>query len=152
MFQVESLEGKQLLSAMHAAHHAAPNAPALVLDGDLKDKNTANDAEQFSGHVKGMGAVRGTVMVNYTGPNSPTDAEVVLTNSRGSVTLVAGPNDVLSVADNANNQVNTYRFTVQSGTGAYARASGAGTFTWTVDTADWVTSPADLKLHTTRPR
>jgi hypothetical protein len=168
MFEVESLEGKQLLSTMHVTHHTAPKPPHLVLDGDLNDpvdhvvysSDFSHSAEQFSGRVKGMGAVQGNMIdyVPYTTLTSqPNDARIVLTNSKGSVTLGFGENDRLSQSDNGVQTVTRFRFTVQSGTGAYAGASGAGVFTETVDggtarTVGWVTPTVDLKLHTTRSR
>ena len=79
MFEVESLEGKQLLSTMHVTHHTAPKPPPLVLDGDLKDSSgnvvyssdMSQSEEQFSGRVKSMGVVNGTIL-NYNPYTEPT--------------------------------------------------------------------------------
>jgi hypothetical protein len=165
MPEVESLEGKQLLSTMHVTHPAARKPAPLVLDGDLKDpvdnvaynSDSSHSEEQFSGKVKSMGAVQGTI-VNYQPYTPPlNDPKIVLTNSRGSVTLVFGENSRISQSDIVTKVVTRFRFTVQSGTGAYAGASGAGVFTETIDTgnihsAGWVTPKVDLKLHTTSSR
>jgi hypothetical protein len=70
---------------------------------------------------------------------------------------VFGENSQISQSDIVTKVVTRFRFTVQSGTGAYAGASGAGVFTETIDagnihTAGWVTPKVDLKLHTTSSR
>ena len=160
MFEVESLEGKQLLSTMHVTHHTAPKPPPLVLDGDLKDSSgnvvyssdMSQSEEQFSGRVKSMGVVNGTIL-NYNPYTSPlNDPKIVLTNSRGSVTLVFGENDLLSQSDSGTKTMTRFRFTVQSGTGGFAGASGAGVFTETQTlVADgYLPNKVDLKLQTTR--
>ena len=168
---VESLEGKQLLSAMHIAHPATPKPLALVLDGTLKDRATnaifvngsGHEVEQFKGRVQGMGSVHGTLTLDfipgtaYQGPYGLTDqlndATVVLTNPKGSVTLSYGRNAVISVDDLGAQFISQLRFTVQSGTGADARASGAGVYTLDDDarsTDGWdFPHPVYLKLHTT---
>jgi hypothetical protein len=159
-FEVESLEGKQLLSTMHVTHHTAPKPAPLVLDGDLKDpsgniiynSDMSQSEEQFSGHVKSMGAVTGTIF-NYDPYTTPlSDPHIVLTNSRGSVTLGFGQSDVLSQSDTGTKTVSRIRFTVQSGTGAYAGASGAGVFTETQVGNGWGPPKVDLKLQTARSR
>ncbi len=157
MLEVESLEGKQLLSTMHVTHHTAPQPPALVLDGDLKDptgdfvytSGMIQITEKYSGRAKGMGVVTGSLLnfEPYTPPlNNP---EIVLTNSKGSVTLGIDQNDKISQTDTGTKTVTKLHYTVESGTGAYAGASGAGFFTETQVGNGWGPESDDLKLHTT---
>jgi hypothetical protein len=162
MFEVESFEGKQLLSTMHVTHHARPKAPPPVLDGgDLKDpvqhlvysNDVSHSEEQFSGRVKSMGAVHGNLILDdIPNTNQLNYAKIVLTNSKGSVTLGYGENAVISQSDLVTKFITRYRFTVQSGTGAYAGASGAGVYTETAVGNGWGPNTVDLKLHTTRSR
>jgi hypothetical protein len=159
MFEVEALEGKQLLSTMHITHHTAPRAPALVLDGDLKDpggiigfnSDMSQTTETFSGSVKGMGLVTGWVL-NFD-PYTPAlnDPKVVLTNSRGSVTLDLNQIHKISQSDIVTKTVTRLHYTVESGTGAYAGARGAGVFTETQVMNGWGAPKVDVKLHTTPP-
>jgi hypothetical protein len=158
---VESLEGKQLLSTMHVTHHAAWQPPILVLDGDLKDpvqhvvysNDVSHSAEQFSGRVKSMGAVQGTLTLDYVPETNQLNyPKIVLTNSKGSVTLGYGENAVISQSDLVTKFITRYRFTVQSGPGAHAAASGTGVYTETAVGNGWGPNSVDLKLHTTRSR
>jgi hypothetical protein len=161
MYEVESLEGKQLLSTMHVTHHTAPQPPALVLDGDLKDptgdivytSDMSQSTEKFSGRVKGMGVVTGSI-VNFDPYTTPlNDPAIVLTNSKGSVTLGIDQNDIISQTDTGTKTVSKLHYTVESGTGAYAGASGAGVFTETFLVGNgWGPPKVDLKLHTTSSR
>jgi hypothetical protein len=161
IFEVESLEGKQLLSTMHVTHSTAPKPLTLVLDGDLKEpvqqvvfSNGVNHSEErLSGSVKSMGAVQGTLILDYI-PNTDRvkDAKLILTNSKGSVTLGYGKNALISQSDLVTKFIARYRFVVQSGTGAYAGASGAGIYTETLVGDGWEPNSVDLKLHTTRSR
>jgi hypothetical protein len=157
MFEVESLEGKQLLSTVHLTHHTAPTPARLVLNGDLKDptgklvynRDMSQSEEQLSGHVKSMGVVTGAIF-NYEPYTPPlNDPNIVLTNAKGSVTLGFGETDLLSQSDTGTKTVSRLRFTVQSGTGAYAGASGAGVFTLTQVGNGWGPEKVDLKLQTT---
>ena len=171
MFEVESLEGKQLLSTMHLAHHTAPQPPALVLDGDLKDptgmiannSDMSRSTEKFSGHVRGMGVVTGSIL-NYV-PGTTTDnplpgaaphgpPEIVLANPKGSVTLSIDRNDTISQTDTSKELVTKLHYTVESGTGAYAGAAGTGIFTDTevLTEKGWGPNKDDMKLHTTSSR
>jgi hypothetical protein len=166
MLEVEWLEGKQLLSALHVALQTAPKPPPLVLDGNLKDSANAvvysdgvsHTEEQFSGHVKSMGAVHGILILDYSpDTNHLNYAKIVLTNSKGSVTLGYGEDAMISQSDQLTKFITRYRFNVRSGTGAYAGASGAGVYTETADggnihTVGWVLPTVHLKLHTTRSR
>ena len=164
MFAVESLEGKRLLSAMHATHHGPTSPAPFVLDGNLKDPSSkviysddsAQITEEFSGQVKGMGRVSGTLdnFSNNTpalSPNGgilfdqPPDSSFVLANSRGSVNLTFARHDSYRSLDGL--PLTEVGFFVRSGTGAYAAASGVGIFTET----GGMGRPTDLKLHTSRP-
>ena len=159
MIEVESLECRQLLSAMHVTHRTPPRPPGLVLVGDLKDptgnlggNSVDQTAENFSGHIKGMGMVTGSVLNfdPYTTPLS--DPKIVLTNSRGSVTLGLDQNNMISQTDTGTKTVTKLRYTVESGTGAYAGTSGAGVFTETQVGNEWGLPKVDVKLHTTKSR
>ena len=164
--EVESLEGKQLLSAMHVTQHAGARHPALVLNGFLKDPvadivlngDASQTKEKFTGSVKGMGAVRGelTIVTPPFSSDPVTAVTLVLTDSKGSVTLGYGQNSVISTTDLGTKYYRTYRFTVQSGTGAYSGVSGAGTFMEYDDlgaVGSWgFPYPVTLTLHTTRSR
>jgi hypothetical protein len=160
MFEVESLEGKQLLSTMHVAHHTARQPPALVLNGDLKDptgkvvynSDMSQSTENLSGRVKSMGVVTGSVL-NYD-PYTPklNDPTIVLTNSKGSVTLGIDQNDTISQTDTGTKTVTKLHYSVESGTGAYAGASGAGVFTLTQVGDGWGPENVDLKLQTNSSR
>ena len=160
MFEVESLEAKQLLSTMHITHHTAPKPHALVFDGDLKDptgnivynNDLSQSTEKFSGRVNGMGVVTGSVL-NFDPYTSPLKhPKIVLTNSKGSVTLRIDQNHIISQTDTGTQTVTTLHYTVKSGTGAYAGASGAGVFTETQVGNGWGPPKVDLKLHTTSSR
>ena len=160
MFAVELLEGKQLLSTIHVSHHAARQPVALVLNGDLKDptgkvvygSGMSQSTEQFSGHAKGMGVVTGSLL-NFE-PYTPAlnDPAIVLTNSKGSVTLGIDQSDVISQKDTGTKTVSKLHYTVESGTGAYAAASGAGVFTLTQVGNGWGPENNDLKLQTNSSR
>jgi hypothetical protein len=160
MFQVESLEGKQLLSTMHVLHHTAPQPPALVFDGDLKDptgnivynSDLSQSTEKFSGRVKGMGVITGSVL-NFDPYTPPLKhPKIVLTNSHGSVTLGIDQTDLISQTDTGTKTVTKLHYAVISGTGVYAGASGAGVFTETQVGNEWGPPKVDLKLHTTSSR
>jgi hypothetical protein len=86
----------------------------------------------------------------YTTPLN--DPKIVLTNSKGSVTLGIDQNDIISQRDTGTKTVTKLHYTVESGTGAYAGASGAGVFTETQVGNGWGPPRVDLKLHTTRSR
>ena len=166
-FEVESLERKQLLSTMLVTHHAAARHPALVLNGNLENPasnvlfsgDTYNNEEHFAGRVKGMGAVYGTLILDYAPDTTTpqlTSVKLVLSNAKGSVTLGDGQNAIISTTGLVTEFITKYRFNVQSGTGAYSGVSGAGTFIVNDDqsvTADWgFPHPVYLTLHTTRSR
>jgi hypothetical protein len=151
---------------MQVMHHALARPPALVLNGTLKDPvanivvsgDARQTEEEFTGSVKGMGAVKGELTI-LTAPlswDSVTAVTLILRNSKGSVTLGYGQNSVVSTTDLGTKYYRTYRFTVQSSTGAYSEVSGAGTFTVYDDlgvAGSWgFPYPVTLTLHTTRSR
>ena len=160
MFEVESLEGKQLLSTMHVTHHPSPQRHAIVFDGDLKDptgnivynNDLSQSTEKFSGRIKGMGPVNGSVL-NFDPYTTPLhDPKIVLTNSKGSVTLRINQHDIISQTDTGTQTVTKFHYAVKSGTGAYSGASGAGVFTETQVRNGWDAPKVDLKLHTISSR
>jgi hypothetical protein len=145
---------------MHVTPHRAPKPPSLVLDGDLKDptgnivdnSDMSQITEKFSGRLKGMGLVTGSVL-NFDPYTTPlNDPKLVLTNSKGSVTLGLDQDDMISQTDSGTKTVTKLHYTVESGTGAYAGASGAGVFTETQVGNGWGPPKVDVKLHTTRSR
>ena len=156
-FEVESLEGKHLLSTMHVANHLLPTmhvanhpkTPApLVLTGSLKEL----DVDKFSGRLASMGEVHATLFDVYLFDSDPhTDGKIVLANSKGSVTLGLDQSHIISLSNTLAKSVARVPFHVQSGTGAYAGASGTGVFTETLTSeADgWINSYA-MKLQTIR--
>ncbi len=145
--RLETLEGKLLLSTVHFDHilanpggpirPARPAAP-LVLNGTLKgDLSTYTDTpgppetmtETFTGRTRGMGRVYVAVVDQLDASGNLIGGQVVLSNARGSVALGFGPNSTISGQQAGSITVQVVRYSVVSGTGAYARASGAGTFT-----------------------
>ena len=137
--QLESLEGKQLLSTAHFDHIVAHAAPPLVLNGTMKGSlSTFLDtpgppetmSEVFTGRARSMGAVR---VALYDQIDSTTGSllggQVVLTNPRGSVHLTFGPQSVVSNQTVGNFSTQVVQYTVAQGTGIYAGATGTGTFT-----------------------
>lgn len=134
--QVESLEGKQLLTAMHVAAlrfearaQAAHVAPAPVsLQGELQmpiaSISTFKIGPQnlgmfrLHGRLGTMGRVNGTFVAALDANKQyMSSGEMVLSNGRGKVTLAM-------TSDPAN--ITAYDYTVVSGTRAFAGASGAG--------------------------
>jgi hypothetical protein len=166
-FQLESLEGKQLLSTLHPAHHATPKPAALVLDGTLSglrgqtvhttDSTNSNfqSQEPVSGKIKSLGRVQANVNVstNFSRDSATpiTHNEIVLQGAKGSVTLSYGP-DILSEQVKPHAVIGVYHYTVVSGTGAYSGASGTGTVTWTDPNAGWdfPTDKLTYRLYSTR--
>jgi hypothetical protein len=146
--RLEALEGKQLLSTVHFNHIVAkaggPAVPAaraqapLLLNGTLKgDVTSYTDTpgppetmtETFSGRTRSMGRVRGVVIDQIDATGKLIGGQVVLTNARGSVTLGFGPDSTVSGQQAGTITIQVVRYSVVSGTGAYARASGSGVFT-----------------------
>jgi hypothetical protein len=151
-FRLESLEGKQLLSTLHPAHHAAAKPAALVLDGTLRAFESQSDSP-FSGEIKSLGRVQGYTVGNFDFTDGPqaTATEFVVTGAKGSVTLSYGP-DFLSEKVTPQVEITRYHYTVVSGTGVYTGASGTGIFTGTAPDG-FVTPPhasVTINLHTTR--
>jgi hypothetical protein len=152
-FQLETLEGKQLLSALHAAHPAASRPAPLVLDGTLKALGYPGTLSVFTGEIKSLGRTQASTIGDFTfvdGPRS-TATEFVVSGAKGSVTLSYGPK---MVSEKVTPTVETtkYHFTVVSGTGAYTGASGTGTFTGAAPDG-WVVpanAPVTIRLHTIR--
>jgi hypothetical protein len=100
-----------------------------------------------------MGAVQGTLILDYIPDTNQLDyARIVLTNSKGSVTLGYGKDPIISQSDLVTKFITRYRFTVQSGSGAYAGASGVGVYIETEVGNGWGPNAVDLKVHTTRSR
>jgi hypothetical protein len=155
-FQLEALEGRQLLTALHPAHHATSNPATLVLSGTLKGLANKLDVSGFSGEIKALGRVHADVS-SSTGfnPGSSLLTEIIVTGAKGSITLSFGP-DFASDNLTRTTEVFGYAYTVVSGTGAYAGASGTGNLTLTVPTGDggWgFTSPSamtTISLHAIR--
>jgi hypothetical protein len=151
-FQLESLEGKQLLSMLHPAHHATSNPAPLVLDGTLRAPESALYGT-FSGDIKSLGHVHASTIGSFgflDGPQA-TATEFVVEGAKGSVTLSYGPKFV-SEKVTPTVEITRYHYTVVSGTGAYTGASGTGTFTGTGPDG-FVVPPnasATISLHTTR--
>jgi hypothetical protein len=137
--RLESLEGRQLLSRAHFDHIVARATPPLVLNGTMKGSlSTFLDtpgppetlSEVFNGRARSMGAVR-AVVSDQIDPTTGAllGGQVVMSNPRGSVRLAFGPNSVVSNQTAGNLATQVVRYTVAQGTGAYAGASGSGTFT-----------------------
>ena len=149
-FQLESLEGKQLLSTLHPAHDGTSKPAPLVLDGTLK---APENQSGFSGVIKSLGRSTAETIGNFDfvdGPQ-PTATEFVVTGAKGSVTLSYGPHFV-SEKVTPTVEITRYQYTVVSGTGAYTGASGKGAFTGTASDG-WVIPPnasVTISLHTTR--
>ena len=120
-FQLESLEGKQLLSTLHPAHHARSKPAPLVLNGTLKELE-GQDVSGYSGELKSLGEVVANVDPQ-TGKSSAT--EIVITGAKGSVTLSWDAN-LMSDGVGRNSQILEFPYTVVSGTGAYTGAKGSG--------------------------
>jgi hypothetical protein len=149
--RLEALEGKQLLSTVHFNHIVAPggvvNDPALrggrapvplVLNGTLRgDLSTYTDTagppetmtESFTGRTRAMGRVKAVVVDQIDAKGNLIGGQVVLTNARGSVTLGFGPDSAISGQQAGSITIQVVRYSVVSGTGAYAHRSGVGTFT-----------------------
>lgn len=124
--------GPQLVSAAAAqVVRARPVTPAtattLRLAGTLRGNYSVpirlGVAPKFQ--IQGSGAVGGLGTVRMTGEatsaSSPDSMDIVLSNRRGSVTLRLGPNSGEATASQK------VPFTIASGTGAYAKATGQGT-------------------------
>ncbi len=152
-FQLESLEGKQLLSTLHPAHNATSKPPHLVLNGTLKAFENQSGVSGYSGEIKSLGNVHANTIgnINFVDGPQPTATDFVVTGAKGSVTLSYGPN-LVSEKVTPTVETTRYRYTVVSGTGAYTGASGTGTFTGTAPDG-WVVPPnasVTISLHTTR--
>jgi hypothetical protein len=120
-FQLESLEGKQLLSTLHPAHHARSKPAPLVLNGTLKELEGQN-VTGYSGELKSLGQVVANVNPQTNTPIAPT---IVVTGAKGSVTLTY--NIVFeSEQVGRNSELIALPYTVVSGTGAYTGAKGSG--------------------------
>ncbi len=135
--RLEALEGKQLLSAARFDHIVASAAP-LVMNGTLKGVVSSftdlagppeTMMEMFTGRTRSMGRVTAIVTDQIDTAGHLLGGTVVLANARGSVTLGFGPGSTISSQEVGTITDQVVRYSVVSGTGAYARASGAGTFT-----------------------
>jgi len=153
-FQLESLEGKQLLSTLHPAHHATSKPAPLVLDGTLKAfESQSGGLSVFSGEIKSLGRAQAETIgdANFVDGPQPNATEFVVTGAKGSVTLSYGPN-MVSEKVTPTVEITRYQYTVVSGTGAYTGASGTGIFTGTAPDG-WTLPPnasVTISLHTTR--
>ncbi len=143
--RLETLEVKQLLSNVHFDHIVAnPGGPMIpapapfVLNGTLNGSVASftdipgppeTMAELFTGRVRAMGRVNGAVIDQMDANGNLIGGEIVLSNRRGSVTLGFGPGSTVSGQQAGTITVQVVRYSVVSGTGAFARASGSGTFT-----------------------
>jgi hypothetical protein len=155
----DALESKQLLSTVH--HHVAPptaHAPAhVILDGDLTGTlsgihltyshgQVSGAVESFSGRLRTMGAVKAAYTVDSaTDGTTVLGGSIDLTNSKGSVHITFGQNDLTYGSDGKP----TARYMVASGTGAYAAATGAGTSTIS-PSIHGHTVVLHMTLHTTK--
>jgi hypothetical protein len=136
--RLESLEGKQLLTTMAQVHfdHIVQTAP--VLNGTFQGAlSTFLDtpgppetrSEIFYGRSRAMGAVRIVVSDQMDATGHLLGGQVVLSNPRGSIHLGFGANDLVSTQSVGSLSTQVLKYTVAAGTGAYAWASGSGTFT-----------------------
>jgi hypothetical protein len=127
---LEPLEGKLLLTTTHAVIHPAQVhvAPAFSLAGTLRLPATSvatftqggqtYGTFQLNGKIGTVGQVTGTFVAPINSSNNMTGQGVLLLkNRRGSVYLTV----LTDAADNT-----SYDFTVKSGTGAFAAATGSG--------------------------
>jgi hypothetical protein len=128
--QLEPLEGKLLLSTVHAVSHPAQVhvAPAFSLAGTLRmpassvatfvQGGNTYGTFQLNGKLGTVGQVTGTFVAPIDANNNMTGQGVILfKNRRGSVYVTV----LTDAADNT-----SYDFTVKTGTGAFAAASGSG--------------------------
>jgi hypothetical protein len=130
--QFEPLEGKVLLSAASVkaaltAQAAEVAAQPFSIAGTLKMPTTSLATFTLSGQSMGtfklsgklgsMGQVNGKFVALLDGNNNMTSGLLVLSNRKGTVNL--------AMTNDPGDQT-AYDFTVASGTGAYASASGAG--------------------------
>ncbi len=120
-FQLESLEGKQLLSTLHPAHHARSKPAPLVLNGTLKELEGQN-VSGYSGELKSLGQVVANVNPQTDSRSAPT---IVVTGAKGSVTLSYNAN-FINEQVGRNSELIALPYTVVSGTGAYTGAKGSG--------------------------
>ena len=138
--RLESLEGRQLLTAARLAHAARPAAP-LVLNGSFNGQlSTFLDtpgppetmSEVFNGRTRSTGAAK-AVVYDFVDPTTGAllGGQVALSNARGSVHLVFGPGDVVSTQMVTKHALTTQvlRYTATAGAGALAGATGSGTIT-----------------------
>ncbi len=131
--QVEPLEGKVLLSTARASVRAAARAAAQVaqlpfsIQGTLQMPANSVATFQLNGQSMGtfklrgklgtMGQVTGTFVAVLDANNNMTAGELTLKGRKGSVAL--------NMTNDAADQT-AYDYTVVSGTGAFATASGTG--------------------------
>jgi hypothetical protein len=162
VFQCEPLEGRQLLSTAHAV--AAPARPAaavahgkpLALDDVMaasayavkNDNGSSEDAViSLAGQAGSMGQVTGTLTEGIDETiETIARANLVLKNSRGTVTLTLSRFDVLQNLTRAYNSGFVAKYVVTSGTGAFAGATGSGTIQVTPDIGDF---DMHVTLHST---
>ena len=135
----EPLEGKLLLSASPSTLPAATGT--VILDGNFTSNaksvkstgtTTVTITEPFVGRSRSLGRVKATlteVVDNTTGTLQ--SAGIVLNNAKGSVVIAFGQNDLISQTSTKTKSTEVLAYTVDHGTGAYANAGGAGTFTMT---------------------
>lgn len=120
-FQLESLEGKQLLSTLHPAHHARSKPAPLVLNGTLKELEGQN-VSSYSGELKSLGQAVANVNPQTGNPSA---TRIVVIGAEGSVTLSYNAN-LISEQVGRNSEILAFPYTVVSGTGAYTGAKGSG--------------------------
>jgi hypothetical protein len=131
---LEPLEGKQLLSTFHSAlahpkaQVAPPAAQGFSIAGTIHSPVasiqtfTANGQNfgsfQFTGRVKTMGQISGAFVAAVDSSQQFMSTGMMrLIGKKGTVDLALTP----TPGDSS-----SYQFTIASGTGAYAAASGAG--------------------------
>jgi hypothetical protein len=128
--QVEPLEGKVLLSTARARAHAVAQVAVqpFSIAGNLQMPTSSVATFQVNGQTMGtfkvrgklgtMGQVTGTFVAALDANNNMIAGQLVLTAGRkGSVTL--------SMTNHPTDQT-AYAYTIASGTGAFASATGSG--------------------------
>jgi hypothetical protein len=150
--RVETLEGKLLLSTVHAARPAAVGPPMvhgqpLSLAGTmvasayqvLPAKSMARPVKiSLAGSVASMGRVTATLTEQIDEQvEAVAHGDLVLQGARGSLTLNFDHVDVLQNLTTPYNSGFIVTYTVTSGTGAYAGATGSGTLLVRPDIGDF---------------
>lgn len=156
-FEIETLEGKLLLSTAHAAVPAAVQAPApspptlhgkpLALHGVMaasafKVSPIVSNAEpvqiSLAGTAGALGAVTGTLTEEVDEQvEEVTRGTLVLQNARGTLTLDFVRPDVMENLTEPYNEGFVVSYKIAAGTGAYAGATGSGTLDVSPDIGDF---------------